>query len=317
MFAFNRRRRAFTLVELLVVIAIIAVLIGLLLPAVQQVRVAAARASSMNNLKQLGLATHNFAANGGDGAPLPFGNVFLQLLPYLEQQSVQNDANQETGDSTADTAAHNAALAAIIKPLIDPADSSQPFYTANIAGTGTGDQAIDVTTYGLTSYAGNSLWFGEGEGITAGSLTGASDGASNTILFSQRMMNCTNDLSSTTPLSGRYNVWSGIVSGDTSTDYMAGPAIPPGTAGQPFLITNFGAVNGTDPLNGPPRYCNPAYPSSPYPGIILVCMGDGSGRVVSYGVGIDIAPVSPNARNISNWEAALTPSGGEVFSELW
>jgi prepilin-type N-terminal cleavage/methylation domain-containing protein len=162
----NRGRVGFTLIELLVVIAIIAILIGLLLPAVQKVREAANRVKCQNNLKQMGLAIHNYNDTNGQLPQTPQGmiisffaqSVFYGLLPYVEQQNLGN-LNALTASGTT------------LDLFRCPSDAS--FLAGNTPAFG--------------SYTSNSLVFGIGGAQIPGTFT---DGTSNTVLFAEQLAQC-------------------------------------------------------------------------------------------------------------------------------
>jgi prepilin-type N-terminal cleavage/methylation domain-containing protein/prepilin-type processing-associated H-X9-DG protein len=213
-----RVRRGFTLIELLVVIAIIAVLIALLLPAVQSAREAARRAQCTNNLKQLGLATHNYVSsyqdfppvvqNGGSSvwAAAGFGGPYwdpwpldwtASLLPQMEGQPLYNalNFNVSSGFNGSDTQ-NTTVLAAQVASLLCPSENlknttfgpgSRKSYCANIGGPPNfmawSGMFVPLKDNPPTDWAGYGAP-NANSGRTFG-MEAVTDGTSNTALFSE------------------------------------------------------------------------------------------------------------------------------------
>ncbi|MDY0170257.1 MAG: DUF1559 domain-containing protein [Thermoguttaceae bacterium] len=121
-------RRAFTLVELLVVITIIGILIALLLPAVQSAREAARRLQCSNNVKQIGLALHNYHTAHNIFPPGAFfglnrGSIMIRLLPYIEQQALYDQFDFKTNTDTQAAANSYALGGTVIATYVCPSDS--------------------------------------------------------------------------------------------------------------------------------------------------------------------------------------------------
>jgi prepilin-type N-terminal cleavage/methylation domain-containing protein len=309
-------RRGFTLIELLVVMAIIAVLLGLLLPAVQKVRETANRMKCGNNLRQLGLAAHQYhdvnqhLPPGIGYTPLAtsgvWGNSFFHLLPYLEQGNLHERALGSvpltTGPITMYFPGNNEVYSQPVATFICPSDPS--------VGPG-GVVTVDGLSWGASCYAVNSQVFARGRGDPQGNTRFAdiTDGTSNTILYAEKYARCT---STSMPLTGGEggSLWAYCAFRSLDLPPPMNPPPKPYAAG--FAIVGYfgnpqGPTGSKFQVQPTPFLgnCDPTRAATAHASGMLVCLADGSVRT--------LAP----SMSGETWWAAVTPAGGEILGSDW
>ncbi|OWK39751.1 hypothetical protein FRUB_05641 [Fimbriiglobus ruber] len=290
--------KGFTLIELLVVIAIIAILIGLLLPAVQKVREAAARAKCTNNLKQMSLGTINCADTNSGKLPPSIGlfpgiqtgpgnsdgGLFLHILPFIEQgtlyqaSSVTPEPNDRNGGQQTYSQWTAPVQGSRVQAYVCPSDV---WNTSALAHSSYG---INGQIFRMNYPPSTGGWANNSFAMFPASIP---DGTSNTIFFAEKVASCN---------TGNYpdNYW---------PDW--GPIIASSDEGDPTgpaAIWQPSPKPGLNAAGAPAGICDGGRGSSYHTAVINVAMADGSVRNVS-------ASVDPNM-----WWYAFTPNGGEVLN---
>ncbi len=277
------RRPAFTLIELLVVIAIIAILIGLLIPAVQKVRETAQRLSCQNNLKQIGIAVHNYHTSQGylptEGGPAigngpgTLASVFFNLLPYLEQQALYESVNSPGQNQS-------------VAVFLCPSDNSKTI------GTGGG---LALGSYNYSLYVSTDPTSGVFPALTTPQTllpmsSTMIDGTSNTIMVGEHVQFCGGAGGGTGGGPGGPNPWGTIL----NKRFQGGSYLTPQA-----LVVGLSSAQCSSPPTPPPGV---AVFSTGHTSLTNFLMGDGSVRSCSGNVNVTTVLIP-----------ALTGRAGDLF----
>jgi prepilin-type N-terminal cleavage/methylation domain-containing protein len=315
-------RAAFTLIELLVVIAIIAVLVGLLLPAVQKVREAGARAECQNNLKQITLATLNAAGQNNNELPPAIGSYpsnaaganamalpnLVWLLPFIEQQALFTGLQTSYAAGVNSYATASISIPGTIKNYQCPSDVSIKTAQAEAAIT-FGSQP---TLGSFASYGANAQVFGTisttpgTTNVVSFSWSGGSriprdipDGQSNTIFYTEKLAFCAGTAGvipgpggslwadNTFTTQGKA-VWVAAVGTNTSVGFSQSPNIQP----QMSIANALTCLHRT-------------WPSNSHTGAMVVGLGDGSVRLINQSI------------SQTTFNVAMVPNDGLSLQSDW